>query len=144
MRQLPYAACLACLSGGAAGAAVPATAPATAATSGNAFASLVQTSLSLLFVLAVILALAWLAKRLKLTPMHRSAELAVLADVAVGPKERVVLLKVGSRQALVGVGADGVRGLSLLETSVEIRPVAEADGGFAARLAEALKSGGRK
>ena len=42
------------------------------------------------------------------------------------------------------VGADGVRGLSLLETSVEIRPVAEADGGFAARLAEALKSGGRK
>ncbi len=144
MTRAPYVACLVGLSGTAATAAVPATAPATSAPSGSAFISLVQTSLSLVFVLAVILGLAWLAKRLKLTPLHRSAELTVLADVAVGPKERVVLLKVGSRQALVGVGADGVRGLPLLDTNVEIRPVAEADGSFAARLADALKSGGRK
>jgi flagellar protein FliO/FliZ len=137
-----YALGAGCLAGTTAQAAAAPVAPAGGGT--TAFASLLQTTLSLLLVLAVILALAWVARRLKLTPLHRSAELSVLADVAVGPKERVVLLKVGSRQALVGVGADGVRGLSLLETSVEIRPVAEVETSFAARLAEAMKSGARK
>lgn len=142
MNLKAYAVSAGCLAGTVARSA---TAPAAATGAGtSAFASLLQTSLSLLVVLAVILALAWVAKRLKLTPLHRSAELSVLADVAVGPKERVVLLKVGSRQALVGVGSDGVRGLSLLETSVEIRPAAEVETGFAARLAEAMKGGARR
>lgn len=123
----------------AAAAGPVATPAAPVSTTGSAFYSLLQTSISLLLVLGVILGLAWVARRLKLAPLNRSADLAVLAEVSVGVKERVVLLKVGDAQALVGVGADGVRSLSLLTQRVEIQATSAPDGPFAARLAEALK-----
>jgi len=91
----------------------------------------------------VIFALAWLATRLRLTPRAASKGLTVLADVPVGPKERVVLLKVGDGQALVGVGADGVRPLALLERVVELPAEATTPGAFAERLKN-LMSGGAK
>ncbi len=123
---------------GLAAAPVPA-----AASSSSAVVGLLQTSLSLVFVLAVILGLAWLAKRMRLTPNRRLAALSVLAEVPVGPKERVVLLKVGDGQALVGVGADGIRSLSLLPTPVALPavPVETSEPTFATRLADALRKG---
>lgn len=121
----------------AGGAPAPVASTATAGGHGSAAIGLLQTSLSLVVVLGLILGLAWVAKRLRLAPGRRSAALAVLAEVAVGQKERVVLLKVGEGQALVGVGADGVRSLSLLSSPVAITtPAPELS--FAARLGEAL------
>ncbi len=123
--------------------ATPATtAPAQTGVTGAAAAGLLQTSLSLVFVLAVILGLAWIAKRLRLAPGRRSGALSVLAEVPVGPKERVVLLKVGDGQALVGVGADGVRSISLLAQNIAVSQ-AVAEPSFAARLSEALGRGGK-
>jgi flagellar protein FliO/FliZ len=119
-------------------AAAQAAAPAAAAPS--ATAGLLQVLISLVFILAVIVALAWLATRLRLTPRTASTALKVLADVPVGQKERVVLVKVGDAQALVGVGADGVRSLQLLERSVEI-PADEAPGAFADRLKQMMTKG---
>ena len=115
---------------------VPASAPAaTGAVTG--FASV---ALSLVLIVVMIIALAWVATRLRLTPRAASSGLRVLADVAVGPKERVVLLQVGDRQALVGVGADGVRPIDLLEQPVEL-PAAPAPGAFAERLRSLLQPG---
>jgi flagellar protein FliO/FliZ len=110
-------------------AATPAPAPAAGAASGFA-----QVAASLLLIVAVIVALAWLATRLRLTPRAASRGLRVLADVAVGPKERVVLLQVGDAQALVGVGADGVRTLALLERAIELPAEPGSAGSFAERL----------
>ncbi|MFO0334548.1 MAG: flagellar biosynthetic protein FliO, partial [Pseudomonadota bacterium] len=100
-----------------------------------------QVLLSLGFILAVIVGLAWLATRLRLTPRAASSALRVLADVPVGPKERVGLLKVGESQALVGVGADGVRALRLLERQVELPADAGGPNAFAERL-KSLMGGG--
>ena len=123
--------------------AVPAApAPVAASATGTAAVGLLQTSLSLVFVLAVMLGLAWIAKRLRLAPGRRSGALSVLAEVPVGPKERVVLLKVGDAQALVGVGADGVRSLTLLAQNVTVA-AAVPETSFAARLNEALGRGAR-
>lgn len=136
-RHLLLAISVAAVPPAARAAAPAATAVPAASVGGSAAVGLLQTSLSLVLVLAVILGLAWIAKRLKIAPGRRSAALAVLAEVAVGQKERVVLLKVGDAQALVGVGADGVRSLSLLAQNVPVDgPAPEV--GFQARLAEAL------
>jgi flagellar protein FliO/FliZ len=105
-------------------------------------AGLLQVVGSLLFILATIVALAWLATRLRLTPRSASSALRVLADVPVGPKERVVLLKVGDAQALVGVGADGVRSLALLERPVELPADEVAPHAFAERLRQLTRPGG--
>lgn len=106
-------------------------------------AGLLQVLASLAFILGVIVALAWLAARLRLTPRSASSGVRVLADVAVGPKERVVLVKVGDAQALVGVGADGVRSLQLLERTIEL-PLDDAGStAFADRL-KSLMGGGTR
>ena len=109
----------------------------------SAAAGFAQVAASLVLIVGVIVTLAWLANRLRLTPRAASSGLKVLADVAVGPKERVVLLKVGDGQALVGVGADGVRPLALLERVVELPAEATTPGAFAERLKN-LMSGGAK
>ena len=126
-------------------AAAPATAPATgaASTAGTAATGFVTVAFSLLLILAVIVGLAWVATRLRLTPRAASSGLKVLADVAVGAKERVVLLKVGDAQALVGVGTDGVRSLALLERSVELPPES-APGAFAERLRTLMQAGSKR
>lgn len=84
------------------------------------FAGLAQVAFSLVFILALVVGLAWLAQRLRLTPRSKIGVIQVLGDLPVGPKERVLLLQVGDRQALVGVGADGLRSLSLLDASVNL------------------------
>jgi flagellar protein FliO/FliZ len=119
-------------------AAAAATVPAAGAAAGFA-----QVAASLLLIVGVIVALAWLATRLRLTPRAASGGLKVLADVAVGPKERVVLLKVGDAQALVGVGADGIRSLALLDRVVELPAEATPPGAFAERLKGLLAGGAR-
>lgn len=118
-----------------AGIAFAATAPAAPA---SPAAGMLQVLFSLAFILAVIVALAWLATRLRLTPRTASSALKVLADVPVGPKERVVLLKVGDAQALVGVGADGVRSLRLLERSIDVPTDDAAPNAFADRLKQLM------
>jgi len=130
---------------GSAFAAAPATAPAAGATASASAAAtgFVTVAFSLLLILGVIVGLAWVATRLRLTPRAASSGLKVLADVAVGAKERVVLLKVGDAQALVGVGADGVRSLALLERAVELPPDS-APGAFAERLRTLMQAGTRR
>lgn len=141
LRPAAFAAALAAaalLAGGAAHAAAP-----VGATSPSPAAGLLQVLVSLVFIVGVIVALAWIATRLRLTPRSASTSLKVLADVPVGPKERVVLIKVGDAQALVGVGADGVRSLQLLDRVVDV-PADEAAGAFADRLKTLMNKGAAK
>lgn len=79
---------------------------------------------SLLLVIGLIFALGWLAKRMP--GMQRgagNARLKVVASIALGPRDRAVVLDVGGQQLLVGVGPGGVRTLHTLEHPL---PVAEA------------------
>ncbi|MGH8443769.1 MAG: flagellar biosynthetic protein FliO [Solimonas sp.] len=59
--------------------------------------------LSLAAVVALILALGWLARRLQQMRGARGGSLQVLGGVSVGSKERVVMLQVGYDHFLVGV-----------------------------------------
>ncbi|WP_462116122.1 flagellar biosynthetic protein FliO [Lysobacter xanthus] len=71
---------------------------------------------SLLLVIGLILGLGWLAKRMP--GMQRGAgtsQLKIVASVALGPRDRAVVLDVGGQQLLVGVGQGGVRTLHTLE-----------------------------
>jgi flagellar protein FliO/FliZ len=108
-------------------------APAKAVPQGPGLGDLLQMGLSLVVVIAFILALTWVLARIRGAPRNSSASMSVLAEVAVGPKERVVLVRVGDAQALVGVGATGVNSLQLLATPVAIA-VAEPSGSFAEKL----------
>lgn len=85
--------------------AVPGSALAQAATNtatpaGYSLGSLV---FALLLVLALIPAALWLLKRLSPTQNAQVAGLKVVAQLPLGPRERVVVLEAGDRWLLLGV-----------------------------------------
>ncbi len=76
--------------------------------------SVVQMVLSLVAVVAVILGLAWMTRRLQGLRAGGNGELRVRATLTVGMKERVVLIEAAGRQFLIGVAPGQVRLLDAL------------------------------
>jgi flagellar protein FliO/FliZ len=103
--------------------------------------SLTQLTLSLVAIVGLILAISWALKRLKLAGPRGSGEIAVIDELSVGPRERIVLIRVGESQVLVGVGASGLVALTPLAA-----PIALKGGGqppaFAVRMRDLMKRPG--
>jgi flagellar protein FliO/FliZ len=73
--------------------------------------SVMQIVFSLILVLGAVAVVAWLMKRINL-PQHGAASLLkVVSGVAVGPRERVVLVEVNDTWLIVGVAPGQVRTL---------------------------------
>jgi len=103
--------------------------------------SLTQLTLSLLAIVALIVAIGWILKRFKLGAPRGSIDAAVLEEIKVGPRERIVLVRVGEAQVLVGVSASGIVPLTPLATPIVLKPSAT-PAAFADRLREIMKRGG--
>lgn len=73
--------------------------------------SILRMLVGLAVVVAVMLALAWLLRRLGGGTTTGTGPIRVVASVAVGQRERVVLLVAGDRQLLVGVAPGRVTAL---------------------------------
>jgi flagellar protein FliO/FliZ len=85
----------------------------------------------LVLVIAFILLLAWLVRRFTNLPMAGKGAIRVLGGVALGSRERAVLLAVGGTHLLIGVAPGRVQTLHVLDPAA-----AEAvDHGFAGKLA---------
>jgi len=84
----------------------------------TAGASIGNVLLSLALVLALIGGLAWSLRRLQFGRAGGTRLIQVVAQVPLGPRERVVLVRVGDRQALLGVGPAGVTSLQLLDAVI--------------------------
>lgn len=81
--------------------------PAAAVSSG----SVMQVILSLLLVLALIVLVAWFLKRINLPQSGAGNILKVISGVAVGQRERVVLVEVNDTWLVVGVAPGQVTAL---------------------------------
>ncbi len=79
---------------------------------------LAQVTLSLLLVMAAVFAAAWLVRHLRGLGKFGSQAITVLAEVNLGPKERAVLVQVGSKQLLLGVAPGRVSTLHVLDEPV--------------------------
>jgi flagellar protein FliO/FliZ len=75
--------------------------------------------LALALVLAAVFAAAWLLKRLRKIG-GGNAGIEVVAQAALGAKERAVLLKVAGAHVLVGVGPGRVNLLHVLGADVQL------------------------
>ena len=72
---------------------------------------------------------------------HGSANMAVLDQVAVGPRERIALVRVGDHQVLVGIGAGGIVPLTPLPSPIALRQDSS-PAPFAERLRDMMKRPG--
>ena len=95
---------------------------------------LIQVTLGLLLVIGLMLALAWLAKRLRLVPgsSHHQA-LRVMAVLPLGNRERLVLVQLGEQQLLLGVTANQINCLHQLEKPLAMH-TSSGQAGFAQLL----------
>ena len=69
-------------------------------------------------VLAAVFAAAWLVRRLRNFGRPGAGAIQIVADVALGTKERAVLIQVGAQQLLVGVAPGRVNTLHVLAEPV--------------------------
>ncbi len=73
--------------------------------------SIFQVVLSLLLVLAAVVLVAWILKRINLPQYGAGSVLKVITGVAVGQRERIVLVEVKDTWLVVGVAPGQVRTL---------------------------------
>lgn len=102
--------------------------------------SLAQMILGLAAVLALILGLAWVMRRMGGIPGTAAGSLRILGGLSMGTRERVVLIQVGETQLLIGVAPGRVQTLHVLEQPVQFsehNPPGK--GNFAASLNAALR-----
>lgn len=85
-------------------------------------ASLIQVTASLALVLAAVFAAGWLLRRLRGFGRLGADAIEIVADAAVGTKERAVLVQVGKQQMLLGVAPGRVNLLHVLEEPVAVKP----------------------
>ena len=89
---------------------------------------------ALLLVVGLILALAWLARRLPgMGAATGNRNLKLVGSLSIGPRERVVVVDVGGTQLLLSTGAGGTRTLHTLE-----QPLPEPEAGPASPFAQVL------
>ncbi len=94
----------------------------------------------LFLVVGLIVLLAWLVHKSKMTSglMQNNTDLKVVASHSLGVKEKIVVLKVGDAQFLLGVTAQNINLLSELKTPLELKSSQALS--FADLLKKAVKS----
>jgi flagellar protein FliO/FliZ len=103
--------------------------------------SLTQLTLSLIAIVALILVISWALKRLKLAGPRGSGEIAILDELSVGPRDRIVLIRVGESQVLVGISAAGLVPLTPLAAPLVLKGAPQPPA-FAERLRDIMKRPG--
>ena len=103
--------------------------------------SLTQLTLSLIAIVALILAIGWVLKRFKLAAPRGSTDAEILDQLNLGPRERIVLIRIGEAQVLVGVGASGIVPLTPLTAPIALKAAGPSPP-FAERLRDMMKRPG--
>jgi len=85
---------------------------------------LLEVTLALLAIVALIAGLAWVLRRMRGFGIAGHDRIQVLSERAMGPKERCVLVRVGATEILVGVASGSVTTLHVFPegTSTEAPP----------------------
>jgi flagellar protein FliO/FliZ len=79
---------------------------------------LVRVCLSLGVVIALILGAGWVLRRLQGSAVRSGGNLRALESIAIGMKERVVLVQAGDKQLLLGVAPGNVRTLHVFDAPI--------------------------
>ncbi|MFQ3207787.1 MAG: flagellar protein FliO/FliZ [Glaciecola sp.] len=80
--------------------------------------SILSIFLSLLLVVAIIFALAFIARRFNVTQAG-NGQLKVVASMAAGAKEKIMVVDVGGEQFLIGITAHNINQLGKLENPLQ-------------------------
>lgn len=86
---------------------------------GDLTSAAIRMVLGLAVVLALLGATAWVSRRFRVGGGMRGGLIEVVSGLSLGARERVVLIRVGGDQVLVGVSPSGMRTLHVLNQNPE-------------------------
>ena len=114
--------------------------PVTPSVGGGMAGQLTQLVLGLLLVLGIIFVLAWLLRRMQQAgPGVKGRQvIELIGSRALGPRDRLVLVQVGSEQILLGLTPGTITPLHVLKEPVQVSSGEQATPEFAQRLMELL------
>lgn len=96
---------------------------------------LVKITFGLAFIIVLIFALAWLMKKLQLTPQSSQSLIRVVSAISVGHRDRIALVEVGNEQILIGLTPGRIERLHTMQTPVQYVDQAQiASAGFQDKL----------
>ncbi|GAB3034725.1 flagellar biosynthetic protein FliO [Bowmanella dokdonensis] len=97
--------------------------------------------LSLVLVIALVFMLGYLLRRFNVTHTG-SAQLKVIGSMALGTRERILVIEVGQEQHLLGITTQNINHLAKLEHPIEVQ---KADGeSFKDKLSLFMQGQGKK
>ncbi|NOQ93331.1 MAG: flagellar biosynthetic protein FliO [Methylophaga sp.] len=105
--------------------------------------ALVETLLGLLLVLAIIAFLVWLLRKTGQFQTSSNSEMHIVANLALGPRERAILLQVGKQQILVGVTSQHVQTLHVLDEPINTDNKQSNSSRFADKLQQMMQQKGK-
>lgn len=76
------------------------------------------TVLVLLCVIALILGIAHWIKRMNLSPLSGKAGVKLISQLALGQKERIMVIEVNGEQMVIGITAHNINLLKVLDTPI--------------------------
>ena len=121
----------------------PASSPGRLTSAPLSTAHLLETAGGLLLVLALIVGLAWLVRRMGRVPGAGKGTVQIVGGVSLGPRERAVVLSVQGVRLLVGVAPGRVQTLHVLGPQPTADEPAAIDRvSFEEHLAQAAEAGG--
>ena len=120
-----------------------ASAPVWAADAGGASSSgsLLQVLLVLIVVLGFMLGAAWLLKRFNVAGKMSGDAVKIVGGIAVGSRERIVVIEVADQWIVVGITASNINALSTMPKQDVVAPTTESplSGNFSDRLKQFIE-----
>lgn len=76
--------------------------------------------IGLVLILVLIFLLAWVMKKMQLTPQSGQQLIKIVSAISVGHRDRIALIQVGGEQILVGLTPGRIHKLHELKSTVDI------------------------
>lgn len=97
---------------------------------------------SLIFVIAFILFIAWLLKRMQVPAMSNQQGLAIVRQIPVGTKERIAIVQADDEQFLVGITTQSIQLISKLDKPLTQEMLEKST--FSSQLSQLIKKDANK
>ncbi|MGF1754372.1 flagellar biosynthetic protein FliO [Vibrio makurazakiensis] len=97
---------------------------------------------SLIFVIAFILFIAWLLKRMQVPSLVNQQGLSVVRQIPVGTKERIAIVQAGEEQFLVGITSQSIQLISKLDKPLTAEELEKKS--FSTQFTQLLKNDAKK
>lgn len=97
---------------------------------------------SLIFVIAFILFIAWLLKRMQVPAMSNQQGLSIVRQIPVGTKERIAIVQAGDEQFLVGITTQSIQLISKLDKPLTQEMLEKST--FSSQLSQLIKKDANK